>query len=180
MLRDTGQLSHALFPVLELLAGTSLFVLLPLSLGFFESLLNLLGPLSEHLFEVIEHVYVEILGVGKRVLHVLLVFGVIGLQGDVLSEGEDGFTDLLGETFESLHELLPLLGLTAAPVGAIELVDQWLVDAVDDVVEGKHGVLANLAEQNFVVVGTGRADGLARGRAPHKVDSLAFELVFLA
>jgi hypothetical protein len=41
-------------------------------------------------------------------------------------------------------------------------------------------VLANLAEQNFVVVGTSRADGLARGRAPHKVDSLAFELVFLA
>ena len=108
------------------------------------------------------------------------MFWVVGLKGDVLSEGEDSFTDLFGETVESLHEFLSLLRLTAAPISAVELVDQWFVDAVDDVVEGKHCVLANLTEQNFVVVGTSSADGLARGRAPHKVDSLAFELVFLA
>ena len=64
MLGNTGQLSHALFPILKFLAGTSLFVVLFLRLGFFKGLFDFFRPLVEDFFKVIDHVSVDGLGVG--------------------------------------------------------------------------------------------------------------------
>lgn len=64
LLRNAGQLSHALLPILKFLAGTSLFVVLFLRLGFFKSLFDFFRPLVEDFFEVIDHVRVDGLGVG--------------------------------------------------------------------------------------------------------------------
>ena len=79
-----------------------------------------------------------------------------------------------------MHELLFLLGFTGTPVVGVELVDQGLVDIVDDGVQGEDGVLTDLAEKNFVVVGCGSGDGSAwRHGASHEVDTLPLDLFFL-
>jgi len=71
-----------------------------------------------------------------------------------------------------------LFRLTAAPIGAIELVHKGLVDTVDHSVESEHGMLVDLSEQHFVIVRAIGGDRLTGGRAPHEVDTLALELEF--
>lgn len=76
-----------------------------------------------------------------------------------------------------MHELLLLLGLAGTPVADVELVDKGFVDVVDDRVEGEDSVFTDLAEQNFVVVGTGGGNGLACWHgATHEVDTLTLDL----
>ena len=79
-----------------------------------------------------------------------------------------------------MHELLLLFGFTCAPVVVVELVDEGFVDVVHDGVEGVHGVLVNLAEQNLIVVGSTRGDRFSsRDSASQEVNTLAFKLFLL-
>ena len=92
----------------------------------------------------------------------------------------NGLAYFFGKAIKGLHELLLLLWFTAAPVGTVELVDEWLIDIVDDGVEGEDGVLVDLSEQYLGIVGTVSGDWLARGRASHKVDTFSLKLKLLA
>lgn len=166
-----------LLPVFKFLTGTSVLVFLALSDSIVKSLLDFLGPLVENPLEVSDHIIIDLLAV-VDVEGILGVFGVIGLKYDVVGEGKNCFTDLLGEAVESLHELLLLVRFTAAPIGSFELIYKGLVDTVDHCVKSEHGVLIDLSEQHFVIVRATLSDWLTGGRASHKVDTLAFKLEF--
>lgn len=73
-----------------------------------------------------------------------------------------------------------MFGFTCTPVIVVKLVDEGFVDVVYNGVEGVHGVLVDLAEQNLVVVGSTRGDRFSsRDSASQEVNTLAFELLLL-
>lgn len=178
LLRNAGELSHALFPVLELLTWTGVLVFLALGLSLLEGLLDLLRPFVEDLLEVGDHVLVWNLGV-LDVEGILGVGWVIWSKGDVASKGLDRLTYFFGEAVESLHELTLLLWLTGAPVGTVKLVNEWLVDIVNNGVKGENGMLIDLTEQNLSIVGSTHGNGLTWWSAPHEVHTLTLELELL-
>ncbi len=93
LLRDAGELSHALAPVLDLVAGTSLLVFLTLGLSLFKSSLNLLRPVIEDALKVVEHFGVKVLGV-LYVLDLVVVLAVILLQNNVALDTLQGILQL--------------------------------------------------------------------------------------
>lgn len=55
LFRDTSELSHLLFPVVELLSWVALIIFLLNFLGSIKSLSNLLRPLIEKPLEIVDH-----------------------------------------------------------------------------------------------------------------------------
>ena len=90
LLRDASELSHALAPVLDLVAGARLLVLLALRLGLFKGGLDLLRPVVEDTLEVVQHLGVQILGV-LDVLDLVVVLAVVLLQNNVALDALQGF-----------------------------------------------------------------------------------------
>ena len=179
LLGDAGELAHALFPVLELLAGAGLFVLFLLLFSLVEGLFDLLAPLGEDSGEVRDHSRVQVLD-RVDVLGVLLPLGGVGLENNVALEGAEGLLHFLSELVESVEELALLVVLADAPIGRLELVDKRLVDIVDHSVKSDHGVLTDLTKKNFVVVLALGVNRFAGRSASHEVNTLAAELFFLA
>lgn len=126
---------------------------------------DLLGPFTEDLFEVVDHVCVgglDALGVSEQVESRSLVDSGVRVKRNVAGKRLDGFTDLLGKAIESLHELLLVLRFTATPITTVEAVNERLIDVVHNRVESENGVFVKLTEEDFVVVGTRGSNGLAR------------------
>lgn len=151
LLLDTGELSHSLFPVIELVfwAGISLVFLHLLST--FKSEGDLLAPLFEDSLKVVEHILVDCLG-GVNVLGLVLPLLVVSLQLDVVSETLESLLELIGELIEDRLKLLLLLSLTDTPLLDVKPFNEWLVDLVDDGVQRCNGVLRNLSKQHFIVI----------------------------
>ena len=103
----------------------------------------------------------------------------IWVKRNVAGKRLDGFTDLLGKAFESLHELLLMLIITATPIFTTEAVNEWFIDVVHNRVKSENGVFIKFTEKDFVVVGTLGSDRLAGWCTSHEVAAFTskFELL---
>lgn len=90
LLRDASELSHALAPVLDLVAGARFLVVLALGLGLLDGSLDLLRPVVEDALEVVQHLRVQVLGV-LDVLYLVVVLAVVLLQDNVALDALQGF-----------------------------------------------------------------------------------------
>lgn len=174
MLRDTSELSHALAPILNLVARTSLLVLLAFGLGFIEGGLNLLLPIVKEALEVVDHLGINVLGV-LNVLDLVVVLAVVLLKQDVALDAFQGVLELQGKLLEHLGELLLLFIFAYTPVGRLKAVNEWLEDVVDDDVQRGDGVLGDLTEEHVVIITRVGINWLAWGACADEVQTLTLE-----
>jgi len=90
LLRDASELSHALAPVLDLVAGAGFLVVLALGLGLLDGSLDLLRPVVEDALEVVQHLRVQVLRV-LDVLYLVVVLAIVLLQDNVALDALQGF-----------------------------------------------------------------------------------------
>jgi hypothetical protein len=107
---------------------------------------------------------------------VVLILSIIWIKSDVRCQTLERFLELISELAEDGGELFLLLWLAGAPFSSLKSTYEWHVDVVDDGVQRGDGVLGDLTEQDFIVVGTVDADALSRLGGSHKVKAFALEL----
>jgi hypothetical protein len=171
LLGDSGEHSHAEFPVLELVTRTVVLVV-SLSGGLLEDTLDLLRPFLEDGHEVLDHVGVNLVGLVDS-LDVLLVLFIVGFERDVRVLGLDGFLEFAAEFLKNDGKVAFLFNFAHAPLFGSDLVHKWLVDIVHDGVQGDHGVVGDLTEEDFRVVGILVVNSLASRKAAEEINSFA-------
>jgi hypothetical protein len=134
LLRNAGELPHSLFPEVELLLGTRIFIVFSLSIivSAFKRPLDLLAPLVEDLLEIVDHCWIRNFG---SVLGLVLPFPIELLERDVGLEALESLPELNGELLEDRVELFLLLVLADTPRLVVHPVDQRFVNLVDDGVQ---------------------------------------------
>lgn len=144
LLGDTGEFSHLLFPEVDLILGSSILVVSGTSLRLVKSVLDVGGPSLEKALEVLDHL-VDLGSLSrsalKKHLDLWIIFLGVGLQLDVVVDGVQGLSELLGELLEDLVELLLRVLLALLPVGLGQAVNHGLEALVDGSVQGGDGVL---------------------------------------
>ena len=170
LLGDTGQFSHSLLPVVELVLWTIFLSVLLLSISSFEGFRDLFRPLIEDFLEVSDHLVVERSVVAVDILGFSLPSAVVLLKVDVVLKGLQGLSELVGELIKDGRELLLVLFVTETPL--IMSINERLVNLVDDSIERSDGMLRNLTKQDIVVIGTLWVDGLVVDGVSKEVNTL--------
>jgi hypothetical protein len=106
-------------------------------------------------------------------LDVLLVLFIVGFERDVRVLGLDGFLEFAAEFLKNDGKVAFLFNFAHAPLFGSDLVHKWLVDIVHDGVQGDHGVVGDLTEEDFRVVGILVVNSLASRKAAEEINSFA-------
>jgi hypothetical protein len=181
LLSNSCQSSHLLLPVLELL----LWVLLVLAgRDFFEAVngsSDLSVPVLEEFKELVSHVLSWWNILLEAVLDLRFERGWVLLESDVLTQTVQSLSELFGESSELVGEfLLLLIGDLVAPVAVVHLLNHWLVDVVDQEVQGVDGMFGDLSKDNISALVEADVDWLALTSGSDEVASLALELDLLS
>ena len=107
------------------------------------------------------------------VLDVFLMLGVICLERDVAVLGLNSLLELASELLKNDGKVTFLFSFNDTPLFRSDLVNKGLVDVVHHGVEGDHGVIRNLTEQDLRVVGILFVNSLASRKAAEEIHSFA-------
>jgi len=172
LLRNLGELPHALLPVVKLFDWT---VILTMS-SFSSSIIEVRGDLALPLLEdggVVENernLKSTAIADASFLLVTELSKRNVGLKGLL------GLHELLSKLVEGLDEFLLLVGLAHCPIFICHSVQHGLIDVVDEGLEHAHRVFRDLSEEYLIIIGLLLVNFLALLGVPHEEDSFAHEL----
>ena len=174
LLTHLGELAHALLPVVELLYGAVVLVLTAHGDGFSDELVQLVLPFAEN-----ASVQQDLLNIPSGWALAEAISKVLSewLERDIALKGFVSLVELLGESLESLSELFLLVSFAHLPVIRVHLLEHGSIDVVYEGLQGSHGVLRDLSEEDLFVAGTLRVNGSAGLGVSEEEDTLTNELV---
>ena len=147
--------------------------------GLLKRSFNLLSPFSEDFLEGIKHLDVSA-GAHGKVSNVILVLSWILLERDVGRQGPQSLLELFSELVKHNSKLTFLVRFTNAPVINGKLINQWLINVVDEGVQGPYRVLIDLSEENLSIKLVLLVDRLPLRSAAKEITSFASQFDSLA
>jgi len=107
------------------------------------------------------------------VLNILLPLRIVVFEGDVAVLGLNGLLEFASEFLKNGGKVAFLFTFADTPLFSGDLVTEWLVYTVHKSVQGEYGVLRDLSEENFRVIGILVVDSLASWQAAEEINTFA-------
>jgi hypothetical protein len=107
------------------------------------------------------------------VLNILLPLRIVVFEGDVAVLGLNGLLEFASEFLKNGGKVAFLFTFADTPLFSGDLVNEWLVYTVHKSVQGEYGVLRDLSEENFRVIGILVVDSLASWQAAEEINTFA-------
>ena len=166
-----------MFPVVQLIFGTTIFVLFLIVVSSFKCFLDLVTPFIKDFFKLRDHFLIW-RPCSTLVFDLIVPFSVILIESYVRLETFQGFSKLVGELIKDRNEFFFLFILALTPVCNIKFIDERLVDLVDDGVQRCNSLLRYLTKQYLIVILAVGVYRLSWWKSPEKIQSLPFKFYF--